>query len=63
MFLAVLPAGIAGSDPYVAPETILQDDITYAIHWDDNYSFEESLVNKVAGSASKSSCVVSTLPA
>lgn len=41
--LTVFPAGIAFAQPYIAPETIISDDITYVIHWDGSYSFEEDL--------------------
>jgi hypothetical protein len=33
----------AAAPPFVPDETLLQDDITYTIHWDGSYAFEENV--------------------
>jgi len=36
-------AGSAFAGQYIPDETLLQDDITYTIHWDGSYAFEENV--------------------
>jgi hypothetical protein len=41
--LCLLAAPAWAGQAYVPDETLLQDDMTYTIHWDGSYSFEETL--------------------
>jgi hypothetical protein len=43
LLLTTAGAGPALAANYVPNETLLQDDITYTIHWDGSYAFEENV--------------------
>jgi transglutaminase-like putative cysteine protease len=41
--LFVLAAPAAAQAPYLPPCTVLYDDITYTVHWDASYTYEENI--------------------
>jgi hypothetical protein len=43
LFFITVAAPAAASLNYVAPETTLKDDMTYTVHWDGSFTYEDSV--------------------